>query len=693
MNRATNSYPPGEAPEAEAREEARLARELKADDAPLDIGLDEAPAEPGSLARGAEAVRAFWKHAPDGSGRLSHDRAEGEVLYVGKARSIKKRIAAYTAPERQPNRIARMVAQTALDGLRLDRDRGRGAAARSQSHQAAQAALQRAAARRQELPLHPHQPATIRRRSSPSIAARATIKGDYFGPFASAGAVHPHAERAAARLSPAHLLGQLLRATARGPACCTRSSAARRPARARSRSPTMPSSWRRRATSSPAAAARCAQRLARGDERGLGRARIREGGAPARPHRGALGDSGRAERQSALDRRGRRLRGHRGGRAVLRRGRSSSAPTRTGATAPIFRAPTGRCRPRRCSTPSSRSSISNAPRRASCCSATTSRARRSFARFSPAAPDAASPSARRSAAKSATLSKPRCATPARRCRASSPRRASQEKLLAALGQAFGVERPMRRVEVYDNSHIMGTNAIGAMIVAGPEGFVKNQYRTFNIKSADLTPGDDYAMMREVLTRRFARLLKREGETAEPGGFPDTPDLVLIDGGRGQFEAAREVMTALGVEGVTLASIAKGPDRERRPRDLLRRGPRAVQAVAARPGALLRAAAARRGAPLRHRHASRPAQEGVREEPARRDPRHRARRASARCCTPSARPRRSRGRASPISKRRRGSTPRPRRRCTTSFTRRDGGEPPPAGSIEMRTAVGPGVVED
>jgi excinuclease ABC subunit C len=118
----------------------------------------------------------------------------------------------------------------------------------------------------------------------------------------------------------------------------------------------------------------------------------------------------------------------------------------------------------------------------------------------------------------------------------------------------------RRVEIYDNSHIMGANAIGAMVVAGPEGFVKNQYRTFNIKSDNLTPGDDYAMMREVLTRRFARL-KRDGETAEAGAFPDTPDLVLIDGGRGQFEAAREVLHGLGVEGVKIASIAKGPDRE------------------------------------------------------------------------------------------------------------------------------------
>jgi excinuclease ABC subunit C len=96
--------------------------------------------------------------------------------------------------------------------------------------------------------------------------------------------------------------------------------------------------------------------------------------------------------------------------------------------------------------------------------------------------------------------------------------ATQQKLMAALGQTFGLPAPPRRVEVYDNSHIMGTNAIGAMVVAGPEGFVKTQYRTFNIKSEGLTPGDDYAMMKEVLTRRFARL-KREGETG--GEFPDS----------------------------------------------------------------------------------------------------------------------------------------------------------------------------
>ena len=201
--------------------------------------------------------------------------------------------------------------------------------------------------------------------------------------------------------------------------------------------------------------------------------------------------------------------------------------------------------------------------------------------------------------------------------------ATQQKLLAALGQSFGLTQAPRRVEIYDNSHIMGTNAIGAMVVAGPEGFVKGQYRTFNIKSENLTPGDDYGMMREVLSRRFARL-KRDGETAEAGAFPDTPDLVLIDGGRGQFEAARSVMRELGVEGVKIASIAKGPDRDAGRETFFVEGVRTVQTSAARRDAILRAKAARRGAPLRHWHASRAPQERVRQKPAGRDRRNRPR---------------------------------------------------------------------
>ncbi len=99
---------------------------------------------------------------------------------------------------------------------------------------------------------------------------------------------------------------------------------------------------------------------------------------------------------------------------------------------------------------------------------------------------------------------------------------TQARLLAVVAKTFGLERTPRRIEVYDNSHIMGTNAVGAMIVAGPEGFVKNQYRKFNIKTEDLVPGDDYGMMREVLTRRFKRLLKEHGLPAGEAAADDQP---------------------------------------------------------------------------------------------------------------------------------------------------------------------------
>src|SRR5204863_7185447 len=112
---------------------------------------------------------------------------------------------------------------------------------------------------------------------------------------------------------------------------------------------------------------------------------------------------------------------------------------------------------------------------------------------------------------------------------------AQTKLLAGVCEAFGLEAPPERIEVYDNSHIMGTNAVGGMIVAGPEGFQKSQYRKFNIKSTELTPGDDFAMMKEVLRRRFGRLVKEEGE----GEDAVRPDLVLVDGGAGPLSAARE----------------------------------------------------------------------------------------------------------------------------------------------------------
>jgi excinuclease ABC subunit C len=144
--------------------------------------------------------------------------------------------------------------------------------------------------------------------------------------------------------------------------------------------------------------------------------------------------------------------------------------------------------------------------------------------------------------------------------------ATQGRMLEGMAATLGLPQAPRRIEVYDNSHIQGTNAVGAMVVAGPDGFIKNQYRKFNIKSEGLTPGDDYAMMREVLERRFKRLLKPpEGDADKVGAdddtFPQWPDLVIIDGGRGQLNAVREIFQNLGLTQVMLMAVAKGPDRD------------------------------------------------------------------------------------------------------------------------------------
>jgi excinuclease ABC subunit C len=143
--------------------------------------------------------------------------------------------------------------------------------------------------------------------------------------------------------------------------------------------------------------------------------------------------------------------------------------------------------------------------------------------------------------------------------------ATQQSLLAGLSEQFGLGEPPRRIEVFDNSHIMGSNAVGAMIVAGPDGFMKGQYRKFNIRSEDLAPGDDYGMMREVLTRRFSRLMRengpREGQVRDAEGIGPWPDLVLIDGGRGQLAVAAEVLAQIGASDLPLIGVAKGPDRD------------------------------------------------------------------------------------------------------------------------------------
>ncbi|WP_262694897.1 excinuclease ABC subunit UvrC [Kordiimonas aquimaris] len=134
--------------------------------------------------------------------------------------------------------------------------------------------------------------------------------------------------------------------------------------------------------------------------------------------------------------------------------------------------------------------------------------------------------------------------------------ANQTKLLEGIAEAFALDAPPDRIEIYDNSHIQGTNAVGGMVVAGPDGFIKNSYRKFNIKSETLVPGDDFGMMREVLQRRFSRLLKEDSDR-ERGMWPD---LLLIDGGKGQLSAVWETLDELGVGDVSVVAISKGPDR-------------------------------------------------------------------------------------------------------------------------------------
>ena len=135
--------------------------------------------------------------------------------------------------------------------------------------------------------------------------------------------------------------------------------------------------------------------------------------------------------------------------------------------------------------------------------------------------------------------------------------ATQAKLLRGIAEAFDLDEAPKRIEVFDNSHIQGAYAVGAMIVSGPDGFLKNQYRKFNIRGDDLTPGDDFGMMKEVMTRRFTRLIKEDPERTSESW----PDLLLIDGGAGQVSAVAEILETLGVDDVPMVGVAKGVDRD------------------------------------------------------------------------------------------------------------------------------------
>ncbi len=526
----------------------------------LELELDEAQVEPGSLARGAAVVKSFWKHAPLGPGVYRMIGADGEVLYVGKARSIKRRILSYATPERVSVRIARMVSQTcSMVFVTTETE--------------AEALLLEANFIKQLKPRYNvllrddksfpyiliaggHQaPRLLKHRGARSAP------GDYFGPFANVGAV----TRTLNALQRAFLLRTcpdsyyenrtrpcLLYQIKRCSAPCTGEIApsdyAELVAEARDFLSGRSRAIRHRLATemSEAAEALAFEKAARLRDR-ISALSMIQGEQSVNPRSVPEADVFaicEEAGQFCIEAFFFRTYQNWGNRAYFPRAdRAMSAQDVLDSFLGQFYLE----RP--------------APRLvllshdvASCESLRDILSARAGHRIAVGAP-------RRGEKKELVDNALRNAREALSRKLAEA--ASQEKLLAALGTAFGVETPLRRVEVYDNSHIMGTNAIGAMIVAGPEGFVKNQYRTFNIKSTTLTPGDDYGMMREVLSRRFARLAKQEAEApahADEGAFPDRPDLVIIDGGRGQLEAAKQIFAEQEVDGVALASIAKGPDR-------------------------------------------------------------------------------------------------------------------------------------
>ncbi|MCO5088496.1 MAG: excinuclease ABC subunit UvrC [Methylobacteriaceae bacterium] len=636
----------------------------------LDLSAETAA---GPLARGVEVIRTYWKHAPFGPGVYRMIAVDGEVLYVGKAKSVKKRIASYMRGEGHTNRIARMIALTASmvfvstetepEALLLETNLIKQLKPRfnvlmrddksfpyillTRDHAAPQIAKHRGARNR---------------------------KGDYFGPFASAQAVG----RTLNALQRAFLLRS-----------CTDSYYENRTR------PCLLFQIKR-------CAGPCTGEISHVDYGELVREAHDFLSGKSRAVRDLLArEMGEAaekldfERAARLRDRIAALSAIQGSQGVNPRSVEEADVFAIAEEAgqfcvEIFFFRTGQNWGNRAYFPRADKSLSKAEvlgafvaqfyderpapslvllnedvdERVVLSAALSTRAGR---KVEVAAPqrgekrelvDQAAANARQ------TLSRKLAEA------------ASQEKLLGALGQAFGIDRPIRRVEVYDNSHIMGTNAIGAMIVAGRNGFMKTHYRTFNIKSQELTPGDDFGMMREVLRRRFARLAKEEGgivpastdphpeeaasaavskdgraenvgdailrdapdgapqdegpglthsplagrgqgeglvgeeelfevpsnatgpssgppghllpagepgvpgsptqvaevgssrlllgekdETPDPDAFPSRPDLVVIDGGKGQFDAARAAMAEVGITDIPVVSIAKGADRD------------------------------------------------------------------------------------------------------------------------------------
>ncbi len=467
-----------------------------------ELEQEEAPA--GTLAAGRAVITRFIKLAPAAPGVYRMIDGKGEVLYVGKAKNIRKRLASYARPTGYDARIARMIAATvSLEFV-------------STATETEALLLEANLIKR----LRPRFNVLLRDdKSFPYILITSdhwapqilkhrgarTRPGRYYGPFASAGAVN----RTINALQRAFLLrscsDSFFEARTR-PCLLYQIKRCSAPCTARSISPAMANWCARRMRSSPAAAARCRSNW----RRPWTRPRRRSTSSMPR----SIATGFRRCRRSSRIRASIRAASRKPtcsrctkAAAIPASRCSSSAPGRTGATAPISPRPTARSLPARCWKPSWRSSTTTSRRRGS-----------SWCRMnSPSAICLAAALSAKSERK-VEVSVPQrgerkelVAHALANAREALARKladtSSQQKLLGALTETFSLPRNPRRIEVYDNSHIAGTNAVGAMIVAGPEGFRKNQYRKFNIRSQDLTPGDDYGMMREVLQRRFKRLLE------------------------------------------------------------------------------------------------------------------------------------------------------------------------------------------
>jgi excinuclease ABC subunit C len=563
------------APEADAPLDELI--EADEDEAALPAVIDEAEASPGSVKAGVAAIRAHWRHAPKGPGVYRMIGSDGEVLYVGKAKSVRKRIASYLRTAGHTNRIARMIALTVsmvfvstateTEALLLETNLIKQLKPRfnvlmrddksfpyillTGDHDAPQITKHRGAR---------------------------TRKGDYFGPFASVWAVN----RTLNALERAFLLRScsdsyfenrtrpcLLYQIKRCSGPCTgeisREDYAVLVQEARDFL-----SGKSRAVRDMLAADMAAASDALEFERA---ARLRDRVAALSAIQGAQGINPRTVEEAdvfaIVEQAGQfcievvfyRTFQNWGNRAYFPKA------DRTMTTAEVLEAFLAQFYDDR---PAPRLVLLSEPIEGGAL-IETALCERYGRKLEINAPQRGEKrdlveAARHNARE--TIGRKLAET------------ASQERLLAALADAFGLAAPPRRIEVYDNSHIMGSQAVGAMIVAGVEGFMKTHYRTFNIKDETLTPGDDFGMMREVLRRRFSRLAKEAPVVAaseasdtkadadealpQPAAdetFPQRPDLILIDGGLGQFNATREILAELGVHDVAVAAIAKGRDRD------------------------------------------------------------------------------------------------------------------------------------